>query len=115
METTNRSSQPDARQDAPLRRVGTITFGLVLVVCGFAMLAALLFPDLDLRWLIKLSPLALISLGTEVLLSARRGGRIRYDWVGMLLSGLIVGMSMCFFAAAWWALYAPEGWWYGCR
>lgn len=114
METINRPSQPDARQDAPLRRVGTLTFGLVLVVCGLAMLAALLFPDLDLRWLIKLSPLALICLGAEVLLSARRGGRIRYDWVGMLLSGLIVGMSMCFFAAAWWALYAPEGWWYGC-
>lgn len=114
METTNRFSQPDTRQDAPLRRVGTLTFGLVLVVCGLAMLAALLFPNLDLRWLIKLSPLALICLGAEVLLSARRGGRIRYDWVGMLLSGLIVGMSMCFFAAAWWALYAPEGWWYGC-
>ncbi|WP_443663893.1 hypothetical protein [Dysosmobacter sp.] len=98
----------------PVRRVGTITFGLVLVVCGLAMLAAMFFPDLDLRWAIKLSPLALICLGAEVLLSARRGGRIRYDWVGMLLSGLIVGMSMCFFVAAWWALYAPEGWWYGC-
>lgn len=106
METTNHSFEPGA----PVRRVGTITFGLVLVVCGIAMLIAMFFPDLDLRWLIKLSPLALICLGAEVLLSARRGGRIRYDWVGMLLSGLIVGMSMCFFAAAWWALYAPEGW-----
>lgn len=110
METTNHSFEPGA----PVRRVGTITFGLVLVVCGIAMLIAMFFPDLDLRWLIKLSPLALICLVAEVLLSARRGGRIRYDWVGMLLSGLIVGMSMCFFAAAWWALYAPEGWWYGC-
>lgn len=111
METTERTapSQPDG----PVRRVGTITFGVVLVCCGLAMLAAMFFPDLDLRWAIKLSPLALICLGAEVLLSARRGGRIRYDWVGMLLSGLIVGMSMCFFAAAWWALYAPEGWWYG--
>ena len=83
METTERTapSQPVG----PVRRVGTITFGLVLVVCGLAMLAAMFFPDLDLRWAIKLSPLALICLGAEVLLSARRGGRIRYDWVGMLL------------------------------
>ena len=113
METTNRSAQSVSQQDAPIRRVGTLTFGLVLVACGLAMLAALFFPNLDLRWVIKLSPLALICLGAEVLLSARQGGRIRYDWVGMILSGLIVGMSMCFFAAAWWALYAPEGWWYG--
>ena len=77
METTERTapSQPVG----PVRRVGTITFGLVLVVCGLAMLAAMFFPDLDLRWAIKLSPLALICLGAEVLLSARRGGRIRYD------------------------------------
>ena len=30
------------------------------------------------------SPLALISLGIEVLLAARDGERLRYDWVGML-------------------------------
>lgn len=115
METTTEfASQTGLQQGGPVRRVGTFTFGVVLVVCGLSMLAAMFFPELDLRWVIKLSPLALICLGAEVLLSARQGGRIRYDWVAMLLSGLIVGMSMCFFAAAWWALYAPEGWWYGC-
>ena len=75
---------------APARRVGTFTFGLVLVATGLGMLAALFLPQLDLTLLLRLSPLALISLGIEVLLAARDGERLRYDWVGMLLCTLIV-------------------------
>lgn len=108
--TTERAARTGSRQEEPVRRVGTFTFGVVLLCCGGVMLAAMFFPEADFRWALKLSPLALICLGAEVLLSARQGGRIRYDWVGMLLAGLVVGMSGCFFAAAWWALYAPEGW-----
>ena len=69
----------------PCRRVGTFTFGLVLVVSGLAMLVSMFFPDLKFTWLLQLSPLALISLGVETLLAARGGGRVKYDWVGMVL------------------------------
>lgn len=86
---------------APARRVGTFTFGLVLVATGLGMLAALFLPQLDLTLLLRLSPLALISLGIEVLLAARDGERLRYDWVGMLLCSLIVLSAIAWFSVAW--------------
>lgn len=89
----------------PARRVGTFTFGLILVATGLGMLAALFLPQLDLRLLLRLSPLALISLGIEVLLAARDGGKLRYDWVGMLLCSLIVLAAIAWFSVAWYLTY----------
>lgn len=85
----------------PARRVGTFTLGVVLVAAGCGMLASLLWPRLEIGWLLKASPLILVALGVETLLSARGGGRVRYDWVGMLLCFLLVGAGMVFYAAAW--------------
>ena len=101
MEKTDASSRP-------CRRVGTFTFGLVLVVSGLAMLVSMFFPDLKFTWLLQLSPLALISLGVETLLAARGGGRVKYDWVGMLLCFLIVCTALVLFAAAWWLVHCPD-------
>ena len=89
----------------PARRVGTFPFGLILVATGLGMLAALFLPQLDLRLLLRLSPLALISLGIEVLLAARDGGKLRYDWVGMLLCSLIVLAAIAWFSVAWYLTY----------
>ena len=73
----------------PCRRVGTFTFGLVLVVSGLAMLVSMFFPDLKFTWLLQLSPLALISLGVETLLAARGG-------------------ALVLFAAAWCLVHDPD-------
>lgn len=86
------------------RRVGTLTLGAVLVITGCAMLAALFWPELDLRWLLKGAPLILVSLGVETLLAARSDGRVKYDWVGMILCFLLVCAALCMYAAAWWLL-----------
>ena len=85
----------------PQRRVGTFTLGIVLVVAGFAMLASLLWPRLETGLLLKASPLILVALGVETLLSARGGGRVKYDWLGMILCFLLVGAAMVFYTAAW--------------
>ena len=90
-----------SEETRPQRRVGTFTLGVVLVAAGCAMLASLLRPELDIGWLLKASPLILVALGAETLLSARGGGRVRYDWVGMFLCFLLVGAAMVFYAAAW--------------
>ncbi|MEY8389406.1 hypothetical protein AALC17_19420 [Oscillospiraceae bacterium 38-13] len=89
------------REEAAQRRVGTFTLGIVLVAAGLAMLASLLRPGLDIGGLLKASPLILVALGVETLLSARGGGRVRYDWLGMLLCFLLVGAGLVFYAAAW--------------
>ena len=101
MEKTDAASRP-------CRRIGTFTFGVVLVVTGAAMLVSMFFPQLEFTWLLQLSPLALISLGVETLLAARGGGRVKYDWVGMLLCFLIVCTALVLFAAAWWLVHCPD-------
>lgn len=101
MEKTDAASRP-------CRRVGTFTFGMVLVVSGLAMLVSMFFPQLEFTWLLQLSPLALISLGMETLLAARGSERVKYDWVGMLLCFLIVCASLVLFAAAWWLVHCPD-------
>ena len=101
MEKTDAASRP-------CRRVGTFTFGMVLVVSGRAMLVSMFFPQLEFTWLLQLSPLALISLGVETLLAARGSERVKYDWVGMLLCFLIVCASLVLFAAAWWLVHCPD-------
>ena len=85
----------------PQRRVGTFTLGIVLVAAGTGMLGSLLWPQMEIGWLLKASPLILVVLGVETLLSARGGGRVKYDWLGMILCFLLVGAAMVFYAAAW--------------
>lgn len=85
----------------PQRRVGTFTLGVVLVAAGLGMLVSLLWPQVEIGWLLKASPLILVALGAETLLSARGGGRVKYDWLGMLLCFLLVGAGLAFYAAAW--------------
>ena len=85
----------------PQRRVGTFTLGIVLVAAGTGMLVSLLCPQMEIGWLLKASPLILVALGVETLLSARGGGRVKYDWLGMILCFLLVGAAMVFYTAAW--------------
>ena len=90
------------------RRVGTFTLGVVLILSGAAMLLGMFFPKLDLTFLLKLSPLILVSLGVETLLAARRDSAIRYDWVGMVLCFLLVSCALVLFVIAWCLLYCPD-------
>lgn len=85
----------------PQRRVGTFTLGVVLVAAGCGMLVSLLWPAFEIGWLLNASPLILVALGVETLLSARGGGKVKYDWLGMLLCFLLVGAGLVLYAAAW--------------
>lgn len=85
----------------PQRRAGTFTLGVVLVAAGCGMMASLFWPSLDLGWMLKASPVILVALGAEVLLAARGGGKVKYDWMGMLLCFLLVGAGLALYGAAW--------------
>jgi len=50
----------------------------------------------------------LVCLGVEVLLASRSGGKIRYDWVGMVLCFVLVTAALVFFGIAWCLVYHPE-------
>ena len=90
------------------RRVGTFTLGVVLVVSGILMLVSMFWPQLNWAWALKCSPLILIGLGVETLLAAKGGGKVKYDWVGMVLCFILVCAALCLYAMAWWMLYGPE-------
>ena len=61
-------------------------------------------PGIFLTWTLNCAPCILIALGVETLLAARTGGRVKYDWLGMLLCFLLTGAALCMYAAAWWLL-----------
>lgn len=110
METTECAGPAIAPEKPRQRRVGTFTLGVTLVAAGGVMLAAMLFPRPELlQWALKLSPVILILLGIETLFAARGGGKIKYDWVGMLLCFILIGAALCMCAAAWYvSWYWPE-------
>ena len=91
----------------PVRRVGTFTFGWVMIVTGIVMILGLFFPKADLRTVLRLSPVILISIGVEVLLGSRGSSRLKYDWAAMLLCFVVVCAAVCLYAVAWVMLYHP--------
>nr|WP_325186362.1 hypothetical protein [uncultured Oscillibacter sp.] len=104
METTEQTVQAaEPRQ----RRVGTFTLGVVLVIAGLGMLAAMFYPRFQPEWLLRASPCILVLLGVETLLSARGGGRVKYDWLGMFLCFVLTGAALCMYCAAWWVAEGP--------
>lgn len=111
-ETTNcKPATPTAEENnpQPTRRVGTFTFGWVMVATGILMMLGLFFPKADLRTALRLSPVILISIGVEVLLGSRTASRLKYDWVAMLLCFVVVCAAMGMYAVAWVMLHHP-GW-----
>ena len=98
----NSPEQTPESRPARDRRVGTFTFGAVLVICGALMLVSMFFPSLDLTLALQLSPLILVCLGVEVLLASRSGG------VGMVLCFVLVTAALVFFGIAWCLVYHPE-------
>ena len=103
------ASGGEVRRERPARRVGTVTLGITLVAAGILMLVSLFWPEVDLRGVMRLSPLILVSLGVEALLSARKGGAVKYDWVGMLLCFVLTLAALCLYSVAWWFTYYAPG------
>ena len=80
-----------------IRRVGTLTMGLALILTGCAIAASLLWPSFDLTIVFRLCPLVLISLGCEVLASsfARGNVRLKYDLVSMFFCSVLIVLALC--------------------
>lgn len=67
----NSPEQTPESRPARERRVGTFTFGAVLVICGALMLVSMFFPSLDLTLALQLSPLIDPSVVTVRTIPAR--------------------------------------------
>ena len=84
-----------APENAPVRRVGTLTLGVCLIVCGVLFLCYFFVPHFNWELALKIAPAAgLILLGGEVLFFAARPGRWKYDFWSVLIC--LVLMAGCF-------------------
>ena len=69
-----------------VHRVGTWTFGCMLILYGVLFLARLFFPELHYEMIFRLWPLLFIFLGLEVLLgNCRRDTAFVYDKTAIVL------------------------------
>ena len=95
------------RQTIRIRRVGSVTFGMVLIVTVL-FLIHLFLPGLDLRVIFQFWPLMLITLGVEVLFGSRQKtyevrnekgqiveqSKVIYDVSAIVLTFILTGFSM---------------------
>lgn len=84
----------DGKKD---RRVGTYTFGAMLIIIGVSVLV-MTFTKFDFfRYLLMVWPLVLIGLGVEILfLNAKSSVRVKIDFVSIVLMGLVLFFTAVF-------------------
>ena len=76
------------------RRMGTITFGCLLVALGFIIFASMLFEIELLRGVLYAWPVILIAFGTEIIYFANKSDvKIKYDIAGLIISCMILFIS----------------------
>lgn len=94
---TEPETRPEAvkLQDAPRRRVGSLTLGACLIAAGIFFLCYYFVPGFDWQLVVRIAPAAaLVLLGCEVLFFAARPGRWKYDFVSVLVC--LVLIACCF-------------------
>ncbi len=93
------------KQTVTIRRVGSVSFGIVLLMSGFLLLAHTLFPQFDYLTVYRFWPITLIILGIEVLIGSRgknvevldeRGRVIEqsktvYDFAAIIMTAVVLG------------------------
>lgn len=95
----------------PVRRVGTFTLGIALILTGVCIAASFAMRTFDIVTVAKFAPLVLVALGLEILwVTVRHGGtRLKYDFLSMFVCFVLICASL---AAAcvpvFWKYYGPE-------
>lgn len=103
------------KQTIQIRRVGSVTFGTVLIATGILFLFHLFFPAFNYYLIYRFWPVILILLGLEVLAGSRQKSyeitdsegkiveqsKIVYDVPAILLMITLTGFSMCMALVDW--------------
>lgn len=75
-----------------IRRVGTVTLGIVLIVVGTLLIWALFDPSFSVATIAKFSPAILILVGAEMIVGYFRsdGNKVKYDCLSMVVCFLLI-------------------------
>jgi uncharacterized membrane protein HdeD (DUF308 family) len=78
------------------RRTGTLTAGVTLVVFGLLFIGRLVFPEVDLKFIMSLWPLILIFIGIEIIISyaVNKDEKMRYDGGAIVLVFIMAIFAM---------------------
>lgn len=79
------------------RRVGTYTFGIMLIIIGISILI-MTFTKFDFfRYLLMIWPVVLIGLGVEILyLNSKSSIKVKIDFVSIILMGIVLFFTAIF-------------------
>lgn len=76
-------------------RIGTITFGITMIVSGILFLVHMFWPALEYRMIFKLWPCIFILLGAEILIGNRKEPtEFVYDGAAVVITLLMVLFAM---------------------
>ena len=91
---------PKAAPEAPrVRRVGTFTMGVTMILVGLLIVCSLFDWGIPLEWVFRFSPLILVALGVEVLVGAfSKGAKLKYDFLSIFVCGLLTLAALAFSA-----------------
>lgn len=103
------------KQTIQVRRVGSVTFGAVLIMTGILFLVHLFFPGFNYFMIYRFWPVILIFLGLEVLAGSRQKSyevldangniveqsKMVYDVPAILLMITLTGFAMCMALVDW--------------
>ncbi len=103
------------KQTIQVRRVGTVTFGVILIVTGVLFLVHLFLPAFNYFLIFRFWPVILILLGVEVLAGSRQKSyevldaegkvieqsKVVYDVPAILLMMALTGFAICMALIDW--------------
>ena len=111
----NPAPQPVYEAPAPkkqaVRRVGTFTLGIALIITGLCITASFVMPNFDLVLVAKMSPLVLVALGLEILWATIRRGdaKLKYDFLSMFTCFILICSSLAVACVpVMWKYFGPE-------
>ncbi len=110
------------KQTIRIHRIGSVTFGIVLIITGVIFLVQQFLPELDYLMVFRFWPLILISLGVEALFGCTRKNmevldekgkiieqsKVIYDVPAILLTLFLTGFSVVLALMNWSILYARD-------
>ncbi len=97
------------------RRVGSVTFGLTLVLFGVLFLIHIVVPTLHYEMIFQFWPVVFVLLGVEILVENHKSSaeqcRFVYDFPAILMMVVMLLFAMVMAAAEFSLHYYQRGWW----
>lgn len=108
-----------------IRRLGSVTFGIVLIITGIIMLVNAIFPALNLALVFRFWPVVLVFLGIEVLIGSQykstevispdgriiEQNKVIYDIPAVIMMAITLFVTFVMAWAEWMYRNQMEFWW----